>query len=152
MITNNKNNNEFDRCKILLENFMKATENSSKRIEALKKAESEKDNELIEIIKESIIQTHEIATELSWKTVRCYALKIEPNGRVAGSTTAIKLALSTGVIKNENLARTLLEAIQHRNISSHEYLLSEGLDDYVEIIINKFNPAFKNLINDLGEA
>ena len=131
----NINNNEFDRCKVLYKNLFKAITNASKRIAALEKIEDGDNVELVEIIKESIIQTHEIAIELAWKTAKCYALKIEPSGKVSGSTTAIKLALSTGIIKTEELARKLIEAVQHRNMSSHEYLLIDGLDEYVDIVL-----------------
>ena len=147
----NINNNEFDRCKVLYENLFKAITNASKRIAALKKIEEGNNIELAEIIKESIIQTHEIATELAWKTAKCYALKIEPSGKVSGSTTAIKLALSTGVIKSEELSRKLIEAVQHRNMYSHEYLLMDGLDEYVDTIRNVFNPALQEFISNLEE-
>ncbi|MBN2863859.1 MAG: nucleotidyltransferase substrate binding protein, partial [Bacteroidales bacterium] len=102
-----------------------------------------------EVIKESIIQTHEIAIELTWKTVKCFALRVEPSGQISGSTTAIKHGLSTGVIKEEKIARTLLEAIQHHNLSSHEYLLLDGIDDYVNRIRNEFQPAMIAFLSDL---
>lgn len=144
-------NEAFDRCKRLLENFTKATENCTKRIVALENAEKTNEGDLVEITKESVIQTYEVAIELAWKTARCYALKIEPSGRVSGSTTAIKLALSTGVIQTEGLARVLLEAVQHRNMSSHEYLIVEGLDQYVDSIRRDFIQAMQHLILDLKE-
>lgn len=141
---------DFDRCQVLKSNLVKAVNNSTNRIRILSEAEKD-ENDLIEIIMESVIQTHEIAIELAWKTVKCYALRIEPSGRVSGSTTAIKLGLSTGIIRRESLSRTLLEAIQHRNMSSHEYLIIEGLDDYVNRIRYEFNPALQELIADLEE-
>lgn len=139
---------DFDKCQVLLSNLIKAVNNSSNRIELLKEAEKDNNN-FIEVIMESVIQTHEIAIELAWKTIKCFALKIEPSGRVSGSTTAIKLGLSTGIIRDENLARKLLEAVQHRNMSSHEYLITEGLDKYVNLIRDEFNSALQELITDL---
>ncbi len=142
---------EFDRCNVLLKNLTKATANCSKRLEALADAEARGDESLSEMLRESVIQTYEVAIELAWKAAKAFALAIEPGGRVSGSTTAIKLAFSTGVIHSESLSRVLIEAIQNRNMSSHEYMVENGLEEYVDSIRSRFHPALCALIADLKE-
>lgn len=136
----------LDRKVILLENLKKSVSNLDKRMYVRK---NNIDEEMVEIINESIIQTYEIAIELAWKTVRAYALEIEPSGKVAGSTTAIKLGLATGVVNTDELARDLINAVQYRNMSSHEYLLESKLDEYVEKIDKDFLQVLKNLIESI---
>lgn len=139
----------FDKCDRLFTNLKNAVENATKRVQTLYTVVDQGDEELYEILQESIIQTHEVATELAWKTVRCYALQIEPEGRVSGSTTAIKLGLQTGVIQTEDLSRMLLECVYYRNKSSHEYLLINGMADYIRRILEDFNPALNELLDQL---
>lgn len=142
---------DFDRRKVLLKNLTKATTNCENRLHALAGAEARRDETLSEMIRESVIQTYEVAIELAWKTAKAFALAIEPSGRVSGSTTAIKLAFSTGVIHSESLSRVLIEAIQNRNMSSHEYMVENGLEEYVDSIRSRFKPALCGLIEDLKE-
>lgn len=139
----------FNKCNRLYENLKSAVENATKRIQTLYTVVDQGDTELYEILQESIIQTHEVATELAWKTVRCYALQEEPEGRVSGSTTAIKHGLSTGIIQSEDLSRTLLECVYYRNKSSHEYLLINGMEEYISKILQDFNPALNELVKHL---
>lgn len=122
-----------DRSIILLDNFKKSLANLGDRI-TLYKSLADDDN-LKVVFKESIVQTYEVTVELACKTARTFSLLVEPNGKIAGSTTAIKHALSTGIISSDELARTLISAIQDRNISSHEYLITNGLDEYVNNIV-----------------
>ncbi len=145
--------NNIERSHILINNYKKAVSNLSKRIATLEKALKKVEySELIEIIKESIVHTNEVTVELAWKTARTLSIEFEPSNKIAGSTTAIKHALKTEVIKNDNLARSLLEAIQDRNVSSHEYLLEKGLDKYVDNIITVYYPIYLALIKDYTDA
>ena len=143
--------NQFQRTNVLYNLLTKAAKNCTNRLEALRRAEASGDEDLLEIVRESVVQTYEVTIELAWKTARAYALKIEPQGRVSGSNTAIKLAYSTGVIRSEKIARDLLEAIQHRNMSSHEYMLTEGMQEYIESIGKCFMPAILAFIKGLEE-
>ncbi len=141
----------IDRCHKLFESFKKAVENATDRVNRLYTAQDEGPSEFTDILMESVIQTHEIAIELAWKTVRCYALQIDPNSRVSGSTTAIKHGYKTGVIESEALARTLIEGVYYRNKSSHEYLLLTGMEDYIKRILVDFNPAINDVLHNLEE-
>ncbi len=138
----------LERSKLLFNNYKKALNNLNNRINSLNKAVLNNDDEQIDILRESIVQNNEVIVELSWKLARNISLVIEPNGKIAGSTTAIKHALRTEVIESEELARSLIEAIQARNLSSHEYLLETGLNSYVENIITKYINTYNKLVEN----
>lgn len=142
-------NHPINRCQNLLDSFKKAVENATDRVNRLYTAQDEGPSAFTDILMESVIQTHEVAIELGWKTVRCYALQIDPNNRVSGSTTAIKHGFKTGLIESEALARTLIEGVYYRNKSSHEYLLLTGMEDYIKRILIDFNPAINDLLHSL---
>ncbi len=93
------------------------------------------------------VQTNQATIELAWKVARNLALEIEPNTKIAGSTTAIKHALKTNIIQDDKLARKLIEAIQDRNMSSHEYLLETGLEKYVGNIVENYYSTYLDLMN-----
>ncbi len=135
-----------ERGKLLVSNLKKVLNNLEKRVKIFVQAKDENNIEQIEILRESIVQNHEMAIELSWKCARSLSLWIEPEGKISGSTTAIKHALKTGVIEEDDIARGLLSAIQDRNKSSHEYLLEKNIDEYVENIINKHFDVFKEVL------
>lgn len=99
---------------LLLKNYNKAVDNLGKRIDAYKTL---KDLNLKEIAKESIVQTNEICTELSWKTCRKLSVILEPNINISGSNTSIKHGLKTGVISDAQLSRQLIGAIQNRKLA-----------------------------------
>ncbi len=148
---NMESNATLNRCEKLLKSFKKAVENATDRVNRLYTAQDEGADDFTEIIMESVIQTHEIAIELAWKTVRCYALQIDPNSRVSGSTTAIKHGFQTGIIETDALARTLIAGIYYRNKSSHEYLLLSGMEEYIKKILTDFNPAINALLQMMEE-
>lgn len=134
---------KLDRGKILFRNYKKAVNNLNNRIEIYKNLQ---DDTYEEIVKESIIQTNEICVELAWKVAKNLSLSIEPTLNIAGSVTAVKQAFTMGVIEDEAIVRSLLHAVQNRNISSHEYLINEGLDIYIDDIVNKYYTAYVRLI------
>ncbi len=142
--------NDKERGQFLVNNLKKVIKNLEKRIKLFLTLDN--DVEQMEILRESIIQNHEIAIELSWKCARSISLWIEPEGRVSGSTTAIKHALRTGVINSEDTARGLLSAIQGRNKSSHEYLLEKNIESYVQSIIDKYFVIFEEVIIDFERS
>lgn len=146
-----ESNAMLNRCEKLLKSFKRAVENATDRVNRLYTAQDEGMDDFTEIIMESVIQTHEIAIELAWKTVRCYALQIDPNSRVSGSTTAIKHGFQTGIIETDVLARTLISGIYYHNKSSHEYLLLSGMEEYIEKILTDFNPAINALLQMMEE-
>ncbi len=142
--------NDKERGELLIINLKKVIKNLEKRIKLYLTLEN--DELQMEILRESIIQNYEIAIELSWKCARSISLWIEPEGRISGSTTAIKHALRTGVINSEDTARGLLSAIQDRNKSSHEYLLEKNINYYVQNIIDKYFNIFEKVIIDFEKS
>ncbi len=45
------------------------------------------------------------------------------------------------IVEDNNIGYTLIEAIDNRNKSSHEYCDEEDLKEYISDIINEYYPA-----------
>ncbi len=125
----------FSKFELRFEKFDKAITNLGNRISLLSNNEIKEYNDAL---RESVIQCHETAIELLWKTLKDYLIEQDKSIQINYSKETIKVALKTNIIEDENIAYVLLEAIDNRNISSHEYFKEEDIDSYVNTIINTY--------------
>ncbi len=138
--------NNFSRFEIRFLKYEKAILNLKNRINLYKTNVSVVYDE---VIKEALIQCHEIAIELLWKTLKDYLLEKDKSLNINYSKETIKFALKTNLVENNDLAYILMEAIDNRNKFSYEYCTEDELEQYLKNIINEYYPAmyciYKNL-------
>ncbi len=130
--------NKFSKFELRFKKLDKALDNLQNRIELL-------ENNTIEIYKnaleESIIQCHEIAIELLWKTLQDYIIEQDRSIQINYSKETIRIALKINLIKDKNVGYTLVEAIENRNKSSHEYWNDSEIETYISDITKRYYPA-----------
>ncbi len=102
-----------------------------------------------DVLKESVIQCHEIAIELLWKTVQDYILEQDKSIKINYSKETIKIALKINLIDDEDIAYTLIEAIDNRNKSSHEYWEDEDIESYINDIKNDYYPSMRYIVEKI---
>lgn len=138
--------NNFSKFKVRFTKLNRALGNLQNRISLL-------ENNTIEIYKEaleeSVIQCHEIAIELLWKTIQDYLLEQDKSIQINYSKETIKFALKSNLIEEKSIGYTLIEAIDNRNKSSHEYWNENELQIYLKDIIDSYYPAMDYVSNRL---
>ena len=74
---------------------------------------------IIELIQEGLIKRFEISFELFWKTLKDY-LETEQSISIASPKKAIHTCHNAGFL-NDKEAELLLEMVDNRNVSTHDY-------------------------------
>ncbi len=129
---------KFSKFELRFKKLDKALSNLENRIMLLQENKIEIYKDALE---ESVILCHEIAIELLWKTIKDYILEKDKSIEINYSKETIKIALKTKLIEDQNISYILIEAIDNRNKSSHEYWNDSELQIYIEDIIKKYYPA-----------
>ncbi|MFV0441820.1 MAG: nucleotidyltransferase substrate binding protein [Lachnospirales bacterium] len=137
---------KFSKFEIRFTKLKKALENLENRISLLENNEIEIYKSALE---ESVIQCHEIAIELLWKTIQDYILEQDKSIQINYSKETIRFALKSNLIEDKNIGYVLIEAIDNRNKSSHEYWNESELETYINDIIERYYPAMDYVVERL---
>lgn len=138
--------NKFSKFQLRFAKLDKALKNLQNRINLLENNQIEMYKEALE---ESVIQCHEIAIELLWKTIQDYLFEKDRSIQINYSKETIKFALKSNLIEDKNLGYTLIEAIDNRNKSSHEYWNEVELQTYLKDITESYYPSMDYVRNRL---
>lgn len=114
------------------------TKELSKAIQRLSDALAQEKNEFI---RDSVIQRFEFCIELSWKTAR----------KIMGTSMTAPKQVIREMAQNKLIDDVLLwlQAIDHRNLSTHIY--NEDLAEQVYDFIKDFYPQFQLLLTSLKD-
>ncbi|MFV0341732.1 MAG: nucleotidyltransferase substrate binding protein [Anaerocolumna sp.] len=78
-----------------------------------------------------------------------YILDQDKSIHLNNSKETIRFALKCNLIEDTNIGYTLVEAIDNRNKSSHEYWNENELKTYISDIIERYYPAMECADNRL---
>ncbi len=138
--------NKFSKFELRFTKLKKALDNLQNRIGLLENNEIEIYTSALE---ESVIQCHEIAIELLWKTIQDYILEQDKSIQINYSKETIRFALKSNLIEDKSIGYTLVEAIDNRNKSSHEYWNEKELQTYISDIVKRYYPAMEYVVERL---
>lgn len=122
-------------------NYTKALEQLKKSLNYFQQEMDNGDEDLVEIIRTSVIKSFEFSFELAWNLMKDYAI-YQGIVEVAGSRDAIREAFSMGLISEEH-QMIWREMIISRNQSSHTYNESTAID-ILEKIEDDYIKAFQS--------
>ena len=116
-------------------NYCKALAKLVQAVELLSK-QTEREEEVDELLQEGLIQRFEYTHELAWKVMKDYA-EYQGYTDVRGSRDAIRKALEMGLIDD----RRWMETIEDRNLTVHNYD-NEIASEIYENIMKAYSPLF----------
>jgi nucleotidyltransferase substrate binding protein (TIGR01987 family) len=122
-----------------LNNFEKAMKNLGEGVEEAA------DRELNKLEKQGVIQAFECCFELAWNTVKDF-YDAQGDIGIQGSRDAFTLAFNRGLVGMYSTA--LVESIRSRQLTTHTYN-EKNTEIIFTDIVNKYYPAFKELIDSL---
>ena len=96
-----------------------------------------KDESIIEILKEGLIQRFEYTHKLAWNVMKDYA-EYQGNNELSGSRDATRESFKMGLISD---AEGWMDMIKSRNETSHTYN-EETANNIIEKIINHYHSLF----------
>ncbi|MBD5296043.1 MAG: nucleotidyltransferase [Bacteroides sp.] len=124
-----------------LSNYRKALRKLEEGLNQLSLLQS---NNLLDIVREGVIQRFEFTHELAWKVMKDY---LEYQGvKVMGSRDAIRNALNYNLISD----KVWLKSVDARNLTSHTYD-EEIADEVFESITNIYFPLFQEFMIRMEE-
>lgn len=124
-----------------LSNYRKALRKLEEGLNQLSLLQS---NNLLDIVREGVIQRFEFTHELAWKVMKDY---LEYQGvKVMGSRDAIRNALNYNLISD----KVWLKSVDARNLASHTYD-EEIADEVFESITNIYFPLFQEFMIRMEE-
>ncbi len=98
------------------------------------------DNEINEIIQESVIKRFEYTHELAWKVMKDF-LKYQGNNDIAGSRDATRAAFKINLFESTDNAITWMNMIKSRNLSTHTYDV-ETANDIAKLVVSEYHKLF----------
>ncbi|MBD5175893.1 MAG: nucleotidyltransferase [Bacteroidales bacterium] len=124
-----------------LSNYRKALRKLEEGLNQLSILQS---NNLLDIVREGVIQRFEFTHELAWKVMKDY---LEYQGvKVMGSRDAIRNALNHNLISD----KVWIKSVDARNLASHTYD-EEIADEVFESITNIYFPLFQEFMIRMEE-
>lgn len=124
-----------------LSNYRKALRKLEEGLNQLSLLQS---NNLLDIVREGVIQRFEFTHELAWKVMKDY---LEYQGvKVMGSRDAIRNALNHNLISD----KVWIKSVDARNLASHTYD-EEIADEVFESITNIYFPLFQEFMIRMEE-
>ncbi len=130
------------------ENFEKALKKLDKGVKTINSfvKKNPDDEELLDLMKESLIKRFEYTHELAWNVMRDFVQSFGEI-KIYGSKDASREAFKAELIKDGHV---WMDMIKSRNLTVHTYD-EDSADEIYEKIVNEYHPAFLEFQKNMNQ-